>query len=218
MNFGLPETTRFDKRVPKNAFSRNVDISPALKKALSEIVSVHWRNKLADTTMNVAAGKTVTEIDVLEVRLSSQKVDENALRQIDKVIPRHVLFILAFEENVSAWIGYKEAAGSGTGAFKVDRYYHTDWMPRESLRFTIDGLDMDAVWENFVIQVGHIKVGEGKPLGEQIQLDEQKAKLQKEIEKLEKHARNERQPRRKFELAQRIRELKKMLRELERML
>lgn len=214
MNFGLPETTRFDKRVPKNAFSRNVDISPALKKALSEIVSVHWRNKLADTTMNVAAGKTVTEIDVLEVRLSSRKVDENALRQIDKVIPRHVLFILAFEENVSAWIGYKEAAGSGTGAFKVDRYYHTDWMPRESLRFTIDGLDMDAVYESLVRQVAGAALRPSQPdesLKVAVFRDAERTRIEKQIAALEAKLRKERQFNRQMEINAQIKRLKKEL-------
>lgn len=64
-------------------------------------------------------------------------------------------------------------------------------------------------WENFIIQVGGIEAEQGKFLAEQIKLDEQKAKLQKEIDKLEKLARSEKQPNKKFQLAQRAKALKK---------
>lgn len=67
---------------------------------------------------------------------------------------------------------------------------------------------------NLIIQVGGVEVGQGKSLDEQIQIDDQKAKLQKEIEKLEKKARNEKQPNKKFQLAQQVKTLKKQLDEL----
>ena len=46
-------------------------------------------------------------------------------------------------------------------------------------------------------------------LDEQIQLDESRQKLEKEIAKLEKLARAEKQPRKKFELVQRIKQLRR---------
>ena len=33
---GLPKTTEFNKRIPKQKFYENIDISPALKKIRSE--------------------------------------------------------------------------------------------------------------------------------------------------------------------------------------
>ena len=57
---------------------------------------------------------------------------------------------------------------------------------------------------DLIIQVGGVEVEQGKSLDEQIQIDDQKAKMQKEIEKLEKQARNEKQPNKKFEMAQKI--------------
>ena len=115
---------------------------------------------------------------------------------------------------MQAWTGYKEAAEGGNKAFKVNKYYHTEWMPEYELNLKIEGLNMDAVWENLIIQVGGVEVGQGKSLDEQIQIDDQKAKMQKEIEKLEKQARNEKQPNKKFQLAQQVKTLKKQLDEL----
>ena len=110
---------------------------------------------------------------------------------------------------MQAWTGYKEAAESGKAVFKVNRYYHTDWMPEDELTLEINGLNLDAVWDNFIIQVGGVELEQGNSLDEQIAVDERKEKLIKEIAKLEKQERAEKQPKRKFELVQQIKRLKK---------
>ena len=212
---GFPQTTEFNKRIPKQKLYENMEVSPALKRVFVERIKlIYWRNKLAVSTMNIAPGETVTEIEVIEIKLVSPQLNETVLRQIDKEIPYHILFILSFDGKVQAWTGYKEAAEGGNKAFKVNKYYHTEWMPEHELNLKIEGLNMDAVWENLIIQVGGVEVGQGKSLDEQIQIDDQKAKLQKEIEKLEKQARNEKQPNKKFQLAQQVKTLKKQLDEL----
>lgn len=212
---GFPQTTEFNKRIPKQKFYENMDVSPALKRVFVEQIKlIHWRNKLAVSTMNIAPGETVTEIEVIEIKLAQQQLNEAVIKQIDKEIPYHILFILSFDGKVQAWTGYKEATDGGNKAYKVNKYYHTDWMPQDELNLKVEGLNMDTVWENLIIQVGGVEVGQGKSLDEQIQLDEQKSKLQKEIEKLEKQARNEKQPNKKFQLAQQAKVLKKQLDEI----
>ena len=212
---GFPQTTEFNKRIPKQKFYENMEVSPALKRVFVEQIKlIHWRNKLAVSTMNIAPGEAVTEIEVIEIKLASPQLNEAVLRQIDKEIPYHILFILSFDGKVQAWTGYKEATESGNKAFKVNKYYHTEWIPEYELNLKIEGLNMDAVWEYLIIQVGGVEVGQGKSLDEQIQIDGQKAKMQKEIEKLEKQARNEKQPNKKFQLAQQVKTLKKQLDEL----
>ena len=212
---GFPQTTEFNKRIPKQKLYENMEVSPALKRVFVERIKlIYWRNKLAVSTMNIAPGETVTEIEVIEIKLASPQLNEAVLRQIDKEIPYHILFILSFDGKAQAWTGYKEATGGGNKAFKVNKYYHTEWIPEYELNLKIEGLNMDAVWENLIIQVGGVEVGQGKSLDEQIQIDDQKAKMQKEIEKLEKQARNEKQPNKKFQLAQQVKTLKKQLDEL----
>lgn len=213
--FSFPQTTEFNKRIPKKKFYENMDVSPALKSVFVEQIKlIHWRNKLAVSTMNIAPGEAVTEIEVIEINLTQPQLNEAVLRQIDREIPYHILFILSFEDKVQAWTGYKEAAESGNKAFKVNKYYHTEWMPPNELNLRIEGLNMDAVWDNFIIQVGGVELEQGKSLDEQIQLDERKEKLRREIEKLEKKARSEKQPNKRFQLAEQVKGLKKQLEEL----
>jgi hypothetical protein len=212
---GFPQTTEFNKRIPKQKFYEELGVSPALKRVFVEQIKlIHWRNKIAPTTINIAPGEAVNEIEVIEIKVNQQSLDEAVLRQIDKEIPYHILFVLSCGNKVQAWTGYKEATEGGNKAFKVNKYYHTDWMLSDELTLDIEGLNMDAVWENFIIQVGGVEIEQGKSLDEQIETDELKAKLKRDIEKLEKQARSEKQPNKKFELASQVKALKKRLTEL----
>lgn len=213
---GLPERTEFNKRIPKQKFYENMDVSPSLKRVFVEQIRIiYWRNKLAATTMNIAAGEEVTEIEVFEVRVQEPQFDEAVLRQIDREIPYHILFLLTYEGKEQAWIGYKEAAASGSNSFKVSRYYHTEWMPENSLQFSIDGLNLDAVYAGLVRQIAgdSLSSTQGETLQESVARDEAKQELLKKIASLEMRIRKEKQLNRKVELNT---ELKRLKREIEK--
>lgn len=107
---GLPKSTEFNKRIPKQKFYENLSVTPAMKTAFTEQIKIiYWRNKLAATTLNLAPGKMVTEIEVFEIRLTSPDLDEDILRLIDREIPYHILFLLEHDEKYQAAMGYKEA-------------------------------------------------------------------------------------------------------------
>ena len=208
LNF--PKSTEFNKRIPKQKFYENIAVTPAMKRAFVEQIRIiYWRNKIATTTLNLAAGEQVTEIEVFEVRLSAPKLDESVLRQIDREIPYHILFLLEYEGRYQAVIGYKEAA-AGQTAFKVDRYYSTDWLDEDDLPVHLDGFTLDAVYENFVRQIaGDVLVEEnGTTLKESIEQQKQREQLEKQIVALEAKIRKEKQPKKKFELAQKLQKLK----------
>ena len=223
MNFNLPESTTFNRRVPKQKFYENCAVSAALKRSfVDEITAIWWRNKLAETTLNLAKGAVVTEIEVFEIELANGHLNEEVLRQMDRMIPYHLLLVLTFENRAQAWIGYKEASDTGANAFKVSRYYHTDWMPREVLRFSLAGLTLDEVYENLVrnihaasqpAQTGRdglraVAWREDLPISANIARDAARARLEKQIAALEKRARAEKQPKKKFGFVQIIKKLK----------
>ena len=190
----FPLSTEFNKRIPKQKFYKNLSVSPILKRIFVEQIRViWWRNKIAPSTMNLAAGETVTEIEVFEVCLSTPQLDEAVLRQIDKEIPYHILFLLEYEGKYQAWTAYKEAAGSGSNAFKIGTYYHTDWMEESALPLKLDGLNTDKVYENFVRQIaGETLSGADETLKESVERDKCRQELQKQIAALQVKVRRER--------------------------
>lgn len=208
---GLPKSTEFNKRIPKQKFYDNLSVMPALKKAFTEQIKViYWRNKIAPTTVNLAASDSVTEIEVFEIRLNTPDLDESILRQIDREILYHILFLLEYGGQYRAVIGYKEASASGKTTFKVDRYYSTDWMDEDSLPVHLDGLSVDTVYENFVRQIaGDVLLEEnGTTLKESIEQQKQREQLEKQIAVLEAKIRKEKQPRKKFEMVQKLNGMK----------
>lgn len=215
---GLPKTTEFNKRIPKQKFYENINISPALKKIFVEQVKIiYWKNKIASSTTNLAAGTYVTELEVFEVRLNKPVFDDNLLRQIDKEIPYHILFLLEYQGKYQAWIGYKEAAAYGNKAFKVNGYYHTEWLLEDELPLRLEGLNVDAIYENFVRQIAGDKLkteAAGESLKESIIRDEQKRALQKQIANLQGKIRKEKQLNKQMQINNELKKLKKELEDM----
>ena len=214
---GFPQSTEFNKRIPKQMFYENLEVSHALRRVfVDQIRLVYWRNKLAASTLNIAAGEAVTEIEVFEVRLNDPQLDEAVLKQIDKEIPYHILFILTCDGKAQAWIGYKEAAASGSNAFKVSRYYHTDWMPEDELHLSIDGLNIDAVYESLVRQIAgdKLQTDSGESLKESVVRDEKKKQLEKQISTLENKMKKEKQLNRRMQMNAELKRLGKEMKKL----
>lgn len=211
---GLPRSTEFDRRIPKQKFYENLTVSPALKRVfIDQIKVIYWRNKIAMTTMNLAAGETVTEIELFEVKLNEQKLDESVLRQIDKEIPYHIVFLLEYEGKYQAWAAYKEATISGNNAFKVGTYYHTKWLTESELPLKVDGLNVDKVYENFVRQIAGdaLQTDGNETLKESVEQDERRQQLKKQIASLQDKLRKEKQLNKQVQLNTNLKKLRKEL-------
>ena len=209
----LPKQTEFNKRIPKQKFYENIDISPTLKRVFVEQIKIiYWRNKIAPSTVNLAPGEKVTEIEVFEVKLNGQMQPEQVLRQIDRSIPYHIVFLLEYEGKYQAWTAYKEAT-TGANAFKVHSYYHTDWMPEDKLPLKLDGLNTDAVYENFVRQIGGEALAADKEetLQESVERDARRQELQKQITALQAKVRKEKQLNKQVQLNAELKRLNKEL-------
>jgi len=192
----LPGSTVFNRRIPKQKFYENLSVTAELKRVFVEqINAIYWRNKIAPSTVNIAAGETVAEIEVIEIRLNQPGLDKRVLQLIDREIPYHILFLLVYEEQMQAWIGYKEQSQGGTAAFKPGTYYNTEWQPVNEISLRIDGLSTDAVYEGFIRQIAGERLEDktGGGLKDAVARDERRRKLQKEITALENKVRREKQ-------------------------
>lgn len=212
----LPKSTEFDRRIPKQKFYENLAVTSALKRAFTDqIKAIYWRHKIAATTMNLAAGASVSEIQVFEVQLTGPGLDVAVLQQIDKEIPYHILFLLEYEGKYQAWTAYKESAASGSSVFKVGTYYHTEWLPEAELPLKVEGLSTDAVYENFVRQIagGALGAGGTESLKEAVERDARRQELQKRIDALQAKVRKEKQLNKQVQLNDELKRLKKELEE-----
>lgn len=194
---GLPQNTEMNKQLPKKAiytkFQMNTSAKDKIDRDISKISIV---NEISPSRVQVSEGEKEKSFYVLLVSLKHKDFDEKNIITISKIIPQNILMILECNQEARLAVYHT-------------KLMMTAWQKTETITVQLKGLDLDQVWENIIVQIGEINMEAGNTLEEQIALDEQKAKLQKEIEKLEKQARAEKQPKKKFELVQKINELKK---------
>ena len=74
----------------------------------------------------------------------------------------------------------------------------------------LDGLTLDAVYENFVRQIAGdvLGTGESASLKDSVEQQKQREQLEKQIAALEAKIRKEKQPKKKFELVQKLNTMK----------
>ena len=206
----FPTKAEVNVKVPKKSFYENLTVNTANKRIfIDQINAIWWRYKLTADILGVAPSDGINEIELFEIELLKRDFDSGILRLIDRGIPYHTVFILTYEDESQLWIAYKEKTGSGN--LSVGSYYHTDYMPSESMRLSADGLSIDEVYANLFYAISGLTKEPTKPLKEVIIGYKQRQKLEKEIARLEKQLKKESQPKKKFELHQQIQKIKKGL-------
>lgn len=193
---GLPKSTEMNKMLPKKAIYAKFQMNNTTKEKVdADISRITIVNEISAARVSLAEGETVKAFFVINVALKRREFSETTIAMVSKLIPQNILMVLSFEEEAKL-------------AVYRTKLLQTQWMPKDEVTVQLKGLDLDAAWENIIIQIGSIQMQQGNTLDQQIALDEKRAKLQKEIARLEKLARAEKQPKKKFELVQQITKLK----------
>ena len=214
--FNLPESTCYNKRIPKQKFYDNLKINTRLQQQITtEIESIYWKHKLSPETLNISTGKYVQEIEIIEIAVRQQGINTSIIEAIDREIPYHILFILRYQELAQMWISYKESIKNREGKFKIDSYYCTAWGKPNQLKITIEGLNLDKVYENLIQQIAGDKlcVTEESDLKNAINEAKETEKLQRQIKQLENKIDKEKQFNRQVKLMGELRNLKSRLNE-----
>ena len=190
---GLPKATELSRQLPKKAIYAKFSMNTAAKNRFdADISRITIVNEISPSTVAIAAGEKVKSFYVLLVALKHKDYDDRIIGQLSRLIEQNMLFVL-------------ECGDEAKLAIYHNKVMSTDWSAKENLSVSLKGLNLDAVWQNVIVQIGEIQIEQGKTLDEQIAIDEKRAKLQKEINKLERLARAEKQPKKKFELVTKLR-------------
>ncbi len=200
---GLPSSTEVNRRVAKEKLYANAILNTSTKDMIKDqIESVIWRNKLADSTMSVAEGETVKEIQIFEVVLRQKALDKRILPTIAKAIPYKILFVLTFGSEAQAWM---EVSGT---------FYNTDWFTLDGFMLRFEGLNLDAVYENLARQIAAGRLNAEGDIAKAVERDKQRRKLEREIAALENKVLREKHFKKQVELNSELKRLRKEMEEL----
>ena len=192
---GLPKSTVMHKQLPKKAIYDKFHMDTAAKNKLdadiSKITIVH---EISPQTIHIPEGDKVKGIFVLLVSLKQERFDERNIVLLSRLIPQNILLVL-------------EYGGKDKLAVYYRKLMQTEWKLLDEQRIELTGLDLDAVWQNIIASIGGIHIEAGRTLDEQLEVNEKRQKLKREILKYEKLARKERQPKKKYEYVQKLKKI-----------
>lgn len=203
----FPESTKTNRRIPKEAFYKHLSLSTALKsKFVSDTSRIVAENSLTKENLNLVKDSEIKEILLLSIELKKQDYDQRIIESISKGNPHKLVFLISYEDQRQLAVYYQ-------------KLYLTEWMPKNKVELHLFGDSLDNIWSGLVRQVA---IGPDVQSSSNLSLDDQLGRLdeikllQQQIQKLEKAAWGETQPKKKFALYQDLKKHKEQLEVLKR--
>ncbi|WP_302776145.1 DUF4391 domain-containing protein [Porphyromonas uenonis] len=207
----LPESTIVDCNVPKNAFYKRESESQknALRTFLTDSVKeVRWLYKLHPSTLPLAVGAQVEEIDIFLCTLKETPYDTELLRRMDALMPRPSLFLIAYEECVDLLI-FPRSRNSQGGMVQTGRMEQRIDVDLTKCPISIVGYSMDAVYGNLLGQLSQLGTNTVEGYLAKANLRDQVHAIRKKCDTLRRKMRKEPQYNRQCEIRRQIRQLEK---------
>lgn len=164
--YDWPRAAAFGRVIPKNKIYEHADANTRLKDLfVRHVDQIHWAYKLAPETINLAASKSVTEIQIFRISLKTTQLDPDVLRAIDKAIPFPLIFEVAHGDRLRLAAAYKRPSEADNARWVVGDYFTSDWLAQDTARNTLPvALNMGALYEQLLkplIELDAAKVSSG---------------------------------------------------------
>ena len=201
----FPVSTIMHRRLPKEAFYKHLQLSPALKsRFVSDVGEISVANSLTKKNLNLEKETDTKEILLLSIILKKRAFDGKILEVIARQNPHKLVFLLSYEQEVRLAVYHK-------------KLYYSAWMPEDDIELTLSGETLDAIWEDLVRQIAlHSPSVEQRTesLEQQLKDQDEIDRLNKLIKKTEAAAWKEAQPKKRFAIYTRLQEYKQKLEEI----
>ncbi|MDF4030481.1 DUF4391 domain-containing protein [Lactobacillus delbrueckii] len=203
----FPESTKTNRRIPKEAFYKHLSLSTALKsKFVSDISRIVAENSLTKENLNLVKDSEIKEILLLSIELKKQDYDQRIIEATAKGNPHNLVFLMSYEDQKQLAVYYQ-------------KLYMTEWMPKAKVELHLSGDNLDNIWSGLVRQIAiepDVQDSSNLSLDDQLDRLHEMQQLQQQIKKLEKAAWGETQPKKKFALYQDLKKCKEQLEVLKR--
>lgn len=189
---GLPKSTEFNRFIPKQKFYKDLYTKKSLPSKtknyfVKQIKSITWENKIYHTTMNIAKGCFVEEIEVFRVELYDYEIDDSVLYTIDNNIPYHILFVFEYNNKRKYSLSYKEISRK-TETITLHKIFQSDWVSEDEDLLKLSGISLDDMYENLLNSISNNELYKfsGATLKERVLNSIEFEKIQKQVNNLSK--------------------------------
>lgn len=150
--FDYPMGAAFGRVVPKNKIYEHAGAGAALKDLfITQVDQIVWKYKLAPETINLAATRSVSEIQIFTISLRRADLDLNVLRAIDRAIPFPLIFELSWSGKRKAVAAFKRPSEADSAKWVVSEYFETNWAEEATTRSPLPiGLNLGALYEQML--------------------------------------------------------------------
>jgi len=150
--FDYPKGAAFGRVLPKNKIYEHTGASTALKDLfITQVDQIVWKFKLAPETINLAATRSVTEIQIFAISLRRADLDLEVLRAIDRAIPFPLIFELNWSGKRKVIAAFKRPSEADSTKWVVSEYFETDWVEEAASRQTLPiALNLGALYEQML--------------------------------------------------------------------
>lgn len=164
--FDYPKAAAFGRVVPKSRIYEHAAVGAALKDLfVTQVDQIVWKYKLAPETTNLAATKTVSEIQVFGISLRTGKLDEEVLRAIDRAIPFPLIFELSWSGKRKAVAAFKRPSDADPTKWVVSAYFAADWAPDDAPRLPLPvALNLGGLYDALLTALMPEAAGSGEDI------------------------------------------------------
>jgi hypothetical protein len=150
--FEYPKGAAFGRVLPKNKIYEHAGASAALKNLfINQVDQIVWKYKLAPETINLAATRSVSEIQVFVISLRRAELDLDVLRAIDRAIPFPLIFELSWSGRRKAVAAFKRPSEADSTKWVVSEYFESGWLDEAAPRLALPvSLNLGALYEQML--------------------------------------------------------------------
>ena len=214
--FEFPQAAYFGRNLPKNKIYEHAPINSKTKtEFVSKIENILYSYELSQKSVNLSATESVPKIEVLQINLRDRDLSFDALRAIDKAIPRPLIFELSYDGEIRQIAAFKRPSDAGGDNWVIGEYYASDWQDINAPRTKLpNALDLGGLYAQMLQNYIGEKPRQFEGMTDFVTRLGYIAQIRRDIERLSANAQKQKQANRQIEINAQIRALNIRLQEL----
>lgn len=198
-----PPAAAFGRPVPKSKFYQHGRITSAVRERfVAEVRAITWAYKLAESTIHLAGGPTVPEIQVFSIQAKADDVSELVLSAIDRAVRTPIIFEIGHAQDDARLIRMTAThKHTAAGPSTLGAYYTTGWQSSHTERQPLPtALTLPDLYVALLNPLMPVQARPGEDLSGVTTRIAAVVRLEREVAALERKIRNEPQLNRKIEM------------------
>ena len=208
--FTYPKQAFFDQNLPKKKIYLHAKATSALQKRfVDQVEKITWLYKLAPETLNIAASKSVQEIQIFEIQLKEKELHEDILRAIDRTIRHPIAYQIRMGDEVRFAMPAKRLNEADPSKWVTGEYFWAKCQSSEREYPVLPiSLDLEALYEAILRKHLVLEARSGESLLDHVARATKIKQRQREVSQMESRLLKTKQFNHKVELNQKLRHLK----------